>query len=73
MAEIPYFMKRQACMLFRPKPIIYAELENMTHYASAGFDALDPVSWGWQQDKGGGKKFSLDHRSDRLQATPGIS
>ena len=46
-------------MLFRPKPMIYTELENMMHYARAGFDALDPVAWGWQKDKAGGNSFLL--------------
>lgn len=53
------FMKRSACTLFRPKPMIYNELENMMHYARAGFDAVDPVAWGWQKDKVGGNSFLL--------------
>jgi hypothetical protein len=62
------YMKRRICTFFRPEPIIYTELENMMHYARAGFDALDPVAWGWQRGKGGGNSFLLiedltDYRS----------
>ncbi len=53
------YVKRKAGAFFRPKPMIYTELENMMHYARAGFDALDPVAWGWQQDKDGGNSFLL--------------
>ena len=53
------YMKRRICTFFRPEPIIYTELENMMHYARAGFDALDPVAWGWQKGKGGGNSFLL--------------
>jgi len=53
------YVKRKACTFFRPKPMIYTEIENMMHYARAGFDALDPVAWGWQKGKGGGNSFLL--------------
>ena len=53
------YVKRKAYTFFRPKPMIYTELENMMHYARAGFDALDPVAWGWQKDKGDGNSFLL--------------
>jgi len=53
------YVKRKACTFFRPKPMIYTELENMMHYARAGFDALDPVAWGWQRGKAGGNSFLL--------------
>ena|GEM_PF-3109751 len=53
------YVKRKACTFFRPKPMIYTEIENMMHYARAGFDALDPVAWGWQKDKSGGNSFLL--------------
>ncbi|MEA1867365.1 MAG: lipopolysaccharide kinase InaA family protein, partial [Thermodesulfobacteriota bacterium] len=53
------YMKRRICTFFRPEPIIYTELENMMHYARAGFDALDPVAWGWQKDKGDVNSFLL--------------
>jgi hypothetical protein len=53
------YVKRKASAFFRPEPIIYNELENMMHYARAGFDALDPVAWGWQRGKGGGNSFLL--------------
>jgi hypothetical protein len=53
------YVKRKASAFFRPEPMIYNELENMMHYARAGFDALDPVAWGWQRGKGGGNSFLL--------------
>jgi len=53
------YVKRKASAFFRPEPMIYTELENMMHYARAGFDALDPVAWGWQKGKGGGNSFLL--------------
>ena len=53
------YVKRKACTFFRPKPMICTEIENMMHYARAGFDALDPVAWGWQKGKGGGNSFLL--------------
>ena len=53
------YVRRKARAFFRPEPIIYTELENMMHYARAGFDALDPVAYGWQKDKKGGNSFLL--------------
>ncbi|MEA3386056.1 MAG: lipopolysaccharide kinase InaA family protein [Thermodesulfobacteriota bacterium] len=53
------YVKQKAYTFFRPKPMIYTEIENMMHYARAGFDALDPVAWGWQKGKGGGNSFLL--------------
>ena len=53
------YVKRKACTFFRPEPMIYTELENMMHYARAGFDALDPFAWGWQKGKGDGNSFLL--------------
>ena len=53
------YARRKASSFFRLEPMIYTELENMMHYARAGFDALDPVAWGWQKGKGGGNSFML--------------
>jgi len=53
------YMKRRIHKFFRSEPMIYTELDNMMHYARAGFDALDPVAWGWRKGKGGGNSFLL--------------
>ena len=53
------YVKRSWNTLFRSSPILIKELQNLMHYARAGFDVLEPVAWGWRPRKGGGDSFML--------------
>ncbi len=53
------YAKRSWRNLFILEPMILKELRNMMDYARAGFDALEPVAWGWRPAKGGGESFLM--------------
>lgn len=44
---------------FKKIPVIQIELANLMHYARCGFDALEPIAWGWKRTKEGDKGFLL--------------
>ncbi len=51
------YLKRTWKTFFRSVPMLKWELKNLMYYARAGFDALEPVAWGWRPHKGGGDGF----------------
>lgn len=53
------YLKRTWKTFFRSVPMLKWELKNLMYYARAGFDALEPVAWGWRPHNGGGDGFIL--------------
>ena len=53
------YVKRSCRSFFRPMAMVEQELANLMHYARAGFDALEPVAWGWRRAEKSGDSFLL--------------